>query len=149
MMIMGFDFGMKHIGVAIGQSITGSATPLTALLAKDGIPHWDDIQSLIDEWHPEAIVVGIPLNMDGTEQPLTLAAKRFANRLKARFKLPVHPVDERLSSWEALDRLQKRKNIKKNTRQLNTITNKTKNDIKLLNATAAAILVEQWLSENS
>lgn len=130
---MGFDFGMKYIGVAVGQSITRSATPLTALLAKDGIPQWNEIQTLLDKWKPEAIVVGIPLNMDGTEQPMTLAAKRFANRLKARFKLPVHPVDERLSSWEAMDRL----------------TKENKKNVKLLNATAAAILVEQWLSDNS
>lgn len=132
-MVMGFDFGMKYIGVAVGQSITRSATPLTALLAKDGIPQWNEIQTLLDKWKPEAIVVGIPLNMDGTEQPMTLAAKRFANRLKARFKLPVHPVDERLSSWEAMDRL----------------TKENKKNVKLLNATAAAILVEQWLSDNS
>lgn len=99
--VLGFDFGMKHIGVAVGQTITRTATPLTSLKAIDGIPNWDEIAKLISTWGAKALIVGIPLNMDGTDQPITAAAKKFSNRLHARYKLPVHPVDERLTTVEA------------------------------------------------
>jgi putative Holliday junction resolvase len=98
---LGFDFGMKRIGVAIGQKITRSANPLITLAAKDGIPNWDEIQSLIDEWHVDGLVVGIPYNMDGTEQLVSFAARKFANRLTAKFGLPVFLMDERLTTIEA------------------------------------------------
>lgn len=103
--VLGFDFGMKHIGVAVGQTITRSANPLSSLKAKDGIPNWDNISKLITTWNAKALVVGIPLNMDGTEQPITAAAKKFSNRLEARFNLPVHHVDERLTTVEAKQQL--------------------------------------------
>ena len=103
--VLGFDFGMKHIGVAVGQTITRTATPLTSLKATDGIPNWDEIAKLISTWGAQALIVGIPLNMDGTEQPITAAAKKFSNRLHARYKLPVHPVDERLTTVEAKQQL--------------------------------------------
>jgi len=99
--LLGFDFGMKHIGVAVGQTITQTATPLTSLKATDGIPQWEEIGKLISTWGAQALVIGIPLNMDGTSQPITAAAKKFGNRLNARFKLPVHHVDERLTTAEA------------------------------------------------
>ncbi len=103
--VLGFDFGMKHIGVAVGQTITRSANPLSTLKAKDGIPNWDDIFKLITTWNAKALVVGIPLNMDGTEQLITAAAKKFGNRLQARFNLPVHHIDERLTTVEAKQQL--------------------------------------------
>ncbi|AFJ03088.1 Putative Holliday junction resolvase [Methylophaga frappieri] len=103
--IMGFDFGMKHIGVAIGQQITGTANGLTALKARDGIPNWEQIETLINQWRPGQIVVGLPLNMDGTEQQMTHAARKFGNRLHNRFKIPVVWQDERLSTFEALDQM--------------------------------------------
>ena len=98
---LGFDFGMKRIGVAVGQTLTQSARALTTLSARDGIPNWDEVKKLITHWGPDCLVVGLPLNMDGTYQPVTHAAKRFANRLKNRFTLPVHLIDERLSSVDA------------------------------------------------
>lgn len=99
--LLGFDFGLKHIGVAVGQTLTGTARALTSLTARNGVPDWQEIARLIATWHPDAIVIGIPLNMDGSEQPLTHAARRFSDELQQRFLLPVHPMDERLSSVEA------------------------------------------------
>lgn len=99
--ILAFDFGMKRIGVAVGQTVTASANPLPALNTKDGIPQWNQIQHLIDTWQADLLIVGHPLNMDGSNQFITDAAKRFANRLKHRFGLPVEQVDERLTTIAA------------------------------------------------
>lgn len=99
--VLGFDFGMKNIGVALGQSLTGTARPVATLQAQDGAPQWQEIQALINDWQPQLLLVGLPLHMDGSEQMLTKAARRFGNRLHGRFKLPVEWVDERLTSFEA------------------------------------------------
>ncbi|WP_042959120.1 Holliday junction resolvase RuvX [Erwinia tasmaniensis] len=98
---LSFDFGTKSIGVAIGQRLTGTARPLNALKAQDGIPDWNRIEALLKEWQPERVVVGLPLNMDGSEQPLTARARKFANRLHGRFGVQVDLHDERLSTVEA------------------------------------------------
>lgn len=103
--VLGFDFGMKRIGVAVGQTITKSARPLTTLKANQGIPQWEILNKLIKTWQPDALVVGIPLNMDGTEQPLTQAAQAFSNELKQRYGLSVYGMDERLSTKDARERL--------------------------------------------
>jgi putative holliday junction resolvase len=103
--LLGFDFGMKRIGVAVGQTVTKTARPLGMIKADQGTPHWETISKLIKTWQPDAFVVGIPLNMDGTEQPLTLAAKHFSSLLQQRFNLPVFGMDERLTSIEAKARL--------------------------------------------
>ncbi|MAD53827.1 MULTISPECIES: Holliday junction resolvase RuvX [unclassified Idiomarina] len=105
MTIIGFDFGTKSIGVAVGQSITGTASILKALKAQDGIPNWNVVEQLLKEWQPERIVVGLPLNMDGTEQPLTQRAKKFGNRIHGRFNIPVDFQDERLTSTAAREAL--------------------------------------------
>lgn len=99
--LLAFDFGTKSIGVAIGQRITGTARPLTALKAQEGVPDWTLIEKLLKEWQPEEVVVGLPLNMDGTEQPLTARARKFAGRLHGRFGIKVSLQDERLSTVEA------------------------------------------------
>ncbi|OOF35841.1 Holliday junction resolvase RuvX [Rodentibacter heidelbergensis] len=98
---LAFDFGMKSIGCAVGQSITGTAQALPAFKAQDGIPNWDAIEKCLKEWKPDMVVVGLPLNMDGTEQELTLKAKKFANRLTGRFGVKVALQDERLTTTEA------------------------------------------------
>lgn len=103
--VLAFDFGLKRIGVAVGQSITKTATPLGTLVAKSGEPPWDRIAALLSEWQPTVLVVGIPLNMDGTEQPMTQNAKQFAGRLQQRSGIPVSTVDERLTTREARSRL--------------------------------------------
>ncbi|WP_029684335.1 Holliday junction resolvase RuvX [Tatumella saanichensis] len=99
--LLGFDFGTKSIGVAVGQQLTGTARPLKALKAQDGVPDWALIEKLLKEWQPDLVVVGLPLNMDGTEQPLTARARKFANRLHGRFGVAVELQDERLSTVEA------------------------------------------------
>ena len=99
--VLAFDYGTKSIGVAVGQLITQTAFPLDALKARDGIPNWEAIQALYDEWQPDKVVVGLPLNMDGTEQDITVRARKFANRLQGRFKKPFELYDERLSTVDA------------------------------------------------
>ncbi len=103
--MMAFDFGKKRIGVAIGQTVTHTARPLVTLNAKDGIPDWQTITPLINKWRPDAMVVGIPLNMDGTEQPITASARSFANALKEQYNLPVFEMDERLTTKDARERI--------------------------------------------
>jgi len=103
--VLGFDFGTSSIGVAIGQSITGTATPLTALRAKDGQPDWSQVERLLKEWQPDFVVVGLPLNMDGTEQPLTERARKFGQRLHGRFGIQVVYQDERLTTVAAKEYL--------------------------------------------
>ncbi|MGO1297396.1 MAG: Holliday junction resolvase RuvX [Vibrio sp.] len=100
--IMGFDFGTKSIGSAIGQEVTGTASPLKAFKANDGIPNWDDIEKQIKEWQPDLLVVGLPTDLSGRDlEAITPRAKKFANRLHGRFGLPVELHDERLSTTEA------------------------------------------------
>jgi len=103
--ILCFDYGTKSIGVAVGSELTGSATLLAALKAKDGIPDWQQIERLIQEWQPQLLLVGLPLNMDGSEQEFTARTRKFANRLHGRFGLPIAYHDERLSTADARSRL--------------------------------------------
>ena len=99
--VLGFDFGTTRIGVAVGQSLTGTAAPLPPLAARDGIPHWPALEQLINEWQPAALVIGIPLNMDGSISDMARRARKFANRLQERSKRPCYLMDERLTSAEA------------------------------------------------
>ncbi|QQX79099.1 Holliday junction resolvase RuvX [Shewanella sp. KX20019] len=103
--VLGFDYGTKSIGIAIGQELTASARPLMSIKAVDGIPKWEEIGNIITEWQPDLIVVGLPLNMDGTEQEITLRAKKFGNRLNGRFGIAVVTQDERLTTADAKARL--------------------------------------------
>ena len=99
--VLAFDYGTRHIGVAVGQSITCTAQPLKSLKANDGIPNWDDIEKLIKEWQPDLLVVGLPLNMDGSPSAMTTRTEKFSRRLHGRWGLEVINMDERLSSFEA------------------------------------------------
>jgi putative Holliday junction resolvase len=101
--LLGFDYGTRKMGVAVGQELTGTSRPLVTLRHIGGGPDWDAVTRLIEQWRPDGLVVGIPLNMDGTEQPMTAAARRFARRLAGRYRLPVYEADERLSSRAAGD----------------------------------------------
>ncbi|MDA8420085.1 MAG: Holliday junction resolvase RuvX [Pseudomonadota bacterium] len=98
---LGFDFGKKHIGVAVGGTASRLAQAIATVTARNELPDWDHISRLIEEWRPGALVVGLPLNMDDSENDMTRAAKKFGNRLRARYNLPVHMVDERLTSVAA------------------------------------------------
>lgn len=100
-MILAFDFGTTRIGTAVGQRVTGTATPLAPIRARDGAPQWPELDALIQEWQPEALVVGLPLNMDGTLSEMSHRARKFANRLQARYRLTAYLMDERLTSHEA------------------------------------------------
>jgi putative Holliday junction resolvase len=126
--LIGFDYGNKRIGVAVGQTVTGTATPLETIACVDGKPDWSRISRLIEQWHPQALVVGDPLNMDGTDQEVSINADKFSDELTRRFPLPVYRTDERLSSYEAKQRL-------KSTRDLDPV--------------AAQAILETWLAEYS
>lgn len=132
--VLGFDFGMKNIGVAVGQELTYTANPLTVIKAKEGIPDWDDIAKLLQQWKPQLLIVGLPLNMDGSEQEMTAAARRFGNRLNARFKLPVAWQDERLTTFEALDQLGINNKMQSNTR----------GDVDRI---SAQLILQSWLNQ--
>lgn len=103
--VLAFDFGTRKIGVASGQSVTGSGSPLGAIACRAQAPDFDRIAGLLAEWQPDALVVGLPLNMDGSESELSQRARRFARQLEGRFGKPVYLVDERLSTREARDRM--------------------------------------------
>lgn len=103
--LLAFDYGLKRIGVAVGQTLTGTARPLQTVTVKNYRPDWPEIEQLIETWLPDALVVGLPLNMDGTEQEMTNHARQFSRRLHGRFRLPVHLADERLTTREAKWRL--------------------------------------------
>ena len=98
---LGFDYGEKTIGVAVGNTSSGQAHPLANVRVIRGQPDWERISMLIEEWQPAALIVGLPLNMDGSENPVTPKARKFGNRLNGRYNLPVHMVDERLTTRDA------------------------------------------------
>ena len=100
-LLLGFDYGSKQIGVAVGQAVTGQARELCVLKAQNGVPDWTQIERLLKEWQPDALVVGLPLNMDGTPSEMSARAEKFARRLHGRFLLPVFTHDERLTTFEA------------------------------------------------
>lgn len=133
---LGFDYGSKRIGVAVGDSLTRSARPLPALPG----PDWVAIRRLATEWRPAALVVGLPLDEDGTEQPITGPARRFAAELGRQLQLPVHQADERYSSRAADDALREARSSGRMVRRVR------KGD---RDAQAARIILEQWLQENT
>ncbi|WP_407650276.1 Holliday junction resolvase RuvX [Halomonas eurihalina] len=100
-LILGFDFGTRRIGVAVGNELTRSARPLDPLPARDGIPDWTRVARLVDEWRPDLFVVGLPLNMDGTESDMSTRARKFGKRLFGRYGIPFEMADERGSTREA------------------------------------------------
>lgn len=130
---LSFDFGLRSIGVAVGQSITGTASPLAALQAQDGAPNWQQVEALITHWQPNQLLVGLPLNMDGSEQDITQRAKRFANRLHGRFNKPVHTYDERLSTQDAKARLFELGGFKKLSKEK-------------VDSVSACLIYETWMS---
>ena len=98
---LGFDYGERRIGVAVGQSVTGTASALSTVNVRGGEPDWDSIDGIVSTWKPDGLVVGEPLHMDGQPQTMTRRARRFRHALRSRFGLPVHAADERLTTVEA------------------------------------------------
>ncbi|GJM09007.1 MAG: putative pre-16S rRNA nuclease [Lysobacteraceae bacterium] len=135
--ILGFDFGMRRVGVAVGQTITATASALETLPARDGKVDWDRVAELINEWKPQRLVVGAPVNLDGQQQTIGKAANKFGQRLHGRFGLPVDEVDERMTS-RAADRLFV------DGRRDGSIRRR---DAAKLDAVAARLIVETWLAQ--
>ena len=103
---MAFDFGIKHIGIAIGQEITKTASTFYSIKALEGQPDWDELDDIIHEWKPDLIVVGDPYNMDGSRSKIQDMSDRFSDALYKRYQIQLEKTDERLSSREANERLQ-------------------------------------------
>lgn len=133
---MGFDFGAVRIGVAVGETVTGLAHPLTMIPSEPVAQRFEQIGALLAEWQPHQVIVGLPTYLDGSVHEMTQRCRRFGNQLHGRFNLPVDWVDERLSSAEAAQRLQQ--------------AGKSARDSKdHMDAIAAQILLQQWLDQQS
>ena len=127
---LGFDFGTKSIGIAVGQQITGTARGLGTVKAHD----WQAIAQLIDKWQPDILIVGLPIDMVEKETPITKAARKFSQLLKERFKLPIEMIDEKLSSREARMILQSKDQ---------------RYEKKDIDALSAELILQSWLNEQS
>jgi putative Holliday junction resolvase len=132
--VLGFDFGMRHIGVAVGQAISMTTQSCNSLYAQQGIPYWERINALLKIWQPDALIVGVPLHLDGREHKITLAARHFIKGLTMRFTLPVHPAEERLTTVEARARLFAQGGYKSLSKQA-------------IDGLSACLILEGWLTE--
>jgi len=137
--VLGFDYGARRIGVAVGNRFTCGARPLGIIANRDDSPDWTAIDALVAEWRPGALVVGLPLTLDGEEQATSRAARAFAAALEKRYNLAAHLADERLSSVEAGRRFAAR-------RAAGTARRKHAAEI---DAVAAEIITETWLAHSS
>lgn len=129
---IGLDYGQKCIGVAIGQTTTYTASPLQVISAQSGIPEWKTLDDLVNHWRPHAFVIGLPLNMDGTRQPLTDEAEQFAQAIKHRYNKTIHFIDESLTTREARTQAYATRYKKNKSKQR-------------LDHIAAAIILQDWL----
>lgn len=134
--LLGFDVGTRMIGVAIGHPLTGTARALATIKVANGKADWNALDSLVREWQPVAMVIGLPLALDGGEQEMTAVARKFGNRIGARYAVPVHESDERFTSKEAARRFASQ-------RAQGTARRKHGADI---DALAAQIILESWLA---
>ena len=123
--VMSFDFGMKRIGIAVGQKVTQTASGLGVVQAFDGIPKWDYLDKIVLDWQPERFIVGLPINMDGSNSEMSKKAQKFSRRISSRYNIRSEMFDERLTSFEAREH-----------------DGKTHID-----AIAAKIILESWLRE--
>ena len=146
---LGFDYSQNKIGVAVGQRLTGTASSLTTLISHHKKVDWNGIDQLLEQWHPVALIVGLPLTMEGEEQETTESVKIFGNQLNERYNLPIHYIDERLTSREASHLLgydgitsprrqnKPGKKVKKRKQQGHDI-----------DQVAAQLILQSWLNEN-
>ena len=123
-----FDFGIRFIGIAVAEVVSGTTSPLKTIHAKKGIPNWEELDDLIRKWDPTELVVGLPVNMDDSESEMSIASRKFGARLHQRYKLKIGYTDERLSTFEARNR-----------------SGCSRPD----HALAAAIIAETWLTANN
>lgn len=129
--LLAFDYGTRSIGVAVGQTITNSARPLIELRAKDGTPNWHELEKVLTEWLPELVLVGLPLNMDGTESEFAKRTRKFARRLHGRFGVQVMMMDERLTTREAKSMVGYRQSYREQP----------------VDSLAAQLIMESWFSD--
>ncbi len=135
-LVLAFDFGKKRIGIACGDTLSGTASPLAAVTANAGLAPWEAITALVREWQPALAVVGLPYNADGSESAMAAAARAFAAALAHRCALPVELVDERYSSLEAGTRLKNAREAGLRKRRI------AKTDI---DSAAACVILERWI----
>lgn len=136
--ILGFDYGTKRIGVAVGQELTATARGLITIQNHQGQPDWPRITQLIKEWQPELLVVGMPTTMDNQPHLLEESVKDFGNQLKQRYNLPVEWIDEKLSSVEAEEILAE-----------SDIARQRRQDKAEIDRLAAQIILQSWLNTNA
>ena len=138
--VLGFDYGARRLGVAVGQTITASARPLATLPVQTGEPLWPRIDELVKSWNPYALVVGLPHHPDEREHELAAPVRAFAAELQRRYALPVHLIDERLSSHEAQQRAAQR------GRRAAPHSRAAKEEVDRI---AAQVILESWLAQQS
>jgi len=138
--VLAFDFGRRRVGIACGDTVSRTATPLDAALMGAGGPRWEAIDALLREWQPSLGVVGLPYNVDGSDSAMTAAARAFAGELSRRFHLEVALVDERYSSREAEARLKTERASGLRRRRV------VKADV---DAAAACVILERWFNEHT
>lgn len=136
MLALGFDFGRRRIGIAVGSELGGEAKPIADVPCRDGQPDWERLEAIVAEWQPDCLVVGLPYNMDGSESEMSRAARRFAGRLQARVRIRVQLVDERLSSREAGHRLKAARQAGGKKRRVRAAD---------VDREAAAVILQSWL----
>jgi len=136
--VIAFDFGLKRTGVAVGNTVTGSATPECTLISKDKTPDWEGISKLFKEWQPSQIVVGMPTELDGSESHLKKRIDRFCNQIQGRYNVAVDQENEQFTSIEAAQRL----------KQLRQSGRKKKVSKEEVDKIAATIILENWMQRN-
>ncbi len=129
MQIVAFDFGEKKIGVAVGQTSTYTSSPLQVIFNNHDKVNWNEISILLEEWKPELILIGKPLNMDGTDSEIMKKVDVFYKKLKSLYDAKFEYVDERLTTFEARDILKE-------------------NNVETVDANAAKILIDNWFNKN-
>jgi putative holliday junction resolvase len=136
--VLAFDFGLRRIGVACGDTVSRAASPLEAVASGPAGPRWASIDSLLRDWRPDLAVVGLPYNVDGSDSDMTSAARGFAAEMTRRYSLQVALVDERYSSREAEARLKSARESGLRRRRV------AKSDV---DAAAACVILERWFTE--
>jgi len=139
--ILAFDFGTKNIGIAAGNSSTQLADELRPIKAKEGIPNWQEIEQLLNEWQTKTVVVGLPFNMDGSEMEMTRRARKFGNRLHARFACELHFFDERLTTKEAKVIAEERLQVNSNPGHMKRRKTPKESPV---DSIAARLILESW-----
>ena len=127
---IGFDYGKRYIGVAVGHSSTRQACALKTIIARKGVPDWESIDLLVSDWNPQGFILGYPLNMDGSQQTLSKHVLTFQKNLMQQYQKPCYLVDERLSSYQAKSSLPKDVNKKE------------------LDSKSAQIILQHWFDED-